>query len=262
MTGLMHLSLEDLEQYNGSGFNVTGLATQLSDDVSSQENRDHDHDPISDTATTASTHSDPCQESVTSYSTKSLSRQGTGSNDETDADLTLNDQEKGALAGLGIHHCPDSADAQALSVPADDGLRGMMSAEITTVMLKNIPGRCTQSEVLSAIDAMGFDGAYDFFYLPILRAHNVGYAFVGFKDADDAERFARVMTGFRFPNRKSPKVCEVVPAHFQGLQKNLSRFRKANVWRSKRALHAAEADAASDAPEKSQPYRNKILLFF
>ncbi|CAE7463728.1 ML5 [Symbiodinium sp. CCMP2592] len=37
-----------------------------------------------------------------------------------------------------------------------------------TVMIKNIPCRCSAGEVLRAVDSLGFAGTYDFFYLPMI----------------------------------------------------------------------------------------------
>merc|ERR1719171_2819620 len=37
---------------------------------------------------------------------------------------------------------------------------------ITTMMIRNIPFWCTKEDILGDIDMVGFQGMYDFFYLP------------------------------------------------------------------------------------------------
>ena len=38
--------------------------------------------------------------------------------------------------------------------------------EITTLMLRHLPSRISEEEVLDEVDAKGFQGMYDFFYMP------------------------------------------------------------------------------------------------
>jgi hypothetical protein len=50
---------------------------------------------------------------------------------------------------------------------------------LTTMMIKNIPVKCMQSDLLKLIDTK-FYGKYDYFYLPMdLKTHqSVGFAFI------------------------------------------------------------------------------------
>merc|ERR1712107_898267 len=86
-----------------------------------------------------------------------------------------------------------------------------------TMMLKNIPCKRSQEEILRHIDQQGYGGKYDFFHLPKNRqlCANLGYAFINCISAKDAARFEVEMTGFRFTHT-SAKRCVVVPAHVQG----------------------------------------------
>jgi len=131
--------------------------------------------------------------------------------------------------------------------------------DVTTVMLKNIPCRCSKSEVLAAIGTKGFGTTYqfNFFYLPIKRGHhqNIGYAFFGFQDPNVAAYFTEVMSGFQFPGRRSVKVCEVLPARIQGIQKNAKHFSTTRVMRSKRApIFVGENNSAIGDTWNSAPH--------
>lgn len=107
---------------------------------------------------------------------------------------------------------------------------------ITTMMLKNIPCRKNQDEVMSTIDFEGFQGRYDFFYLPrdVKFRANLGYAFVNFLTPEDASQFQTRMDGYRFVSSGSSKACQVVAAHVQGVMNNLLAFKRTEVMRSNR----------------------------
>jgi len=107
---------------------------------------------------------------------------------------------------------------------------------ITTMMLKNIPCRKSQEEVMMHIDQKGFGNRYDFFYLPrdVKFRANLGYAFINFLTPEDASNFSAEMNGYRFSSSGSMKACAVVPAHVQGLMNNLAAFKRTEVMRSSR----------------------------
>merc|ERR1712217_910075 len=52
----------------------------------------------------------------------------------------------------------------------------------TTIMIRNIPNRYTQQQVMMELDSLGFAESYDFFYAPMDKQTKctVGYAFVNF----------------------------------------------------------------------------------
>merc|ERR1740138_962850 len=100
-------------------------------------------------------------------------------------------------------------------------------------MLRHIPCRKTQEEVMAHIDRKQFEGRYAFLYLPsdTRCGANLGYAFVNFLTAEDAARFMKEMTGYRFSGCGSAKACAVAPAHVQGLKQNLTTFNRMEVMR-------------------------------
>eukprot|EP00927_Polykrikos_kofoidii_P029183 TRINITY_DN25280_c0_g2_i1.p1 TRINITY_DN25280_c0_g2~~TRINITY_DN25280_c0_g2_i1.p1 ORF type:complete len:630 (-),score=148.37 TRINITY_DN25280_c0_g2_i1:214-2103(-) len=113
---------------------------------------------------------------------------------------------------------------------------GTEAVPITTMMLRHIPCRKSQEDVMAHVDRCGFGGRYDFLYLPSDKrcGANLGYAFVNFLTPADASRFESEMSGYSFPGCSSAKACEVVPAHVQGLSQNLATFRRTEVMRSVR----------------------------
>jgi len=96
----------------------------------------------------------------------------------------------------------------------------------TTMMLRNIPNKYTQSALLEEIEGMGFGGTYDFFYLPMdfHSRSNVGYAFINFTSHEHAKRFCAAFAEHRFLKYPSRKVSNVSVAHVQGVDANLKHF--------------------------------------
>jgi len=97
---------------------------------------------------------------------------------------------------------------------------------VTTMMLRNIPNKYTQNSLLQEINDLGFAGTFDFFYLPmdVHNRSNVGYAFINFLQADDAEHFRQKFSDHRFQRFQSRKISSVCTAHVQGLHENLGHF--------------------------------------
>lgn len=87
-----------------------------------------------------------------------------------------------------------------------------------TLLLKNIPSRCTSRDILEVIADSGFAGRFEFLYLPFKprQSQNRGYAFVSFVDSAEARAFQQHMYGRKFTRRCSAKelVIEVANSHF------------------------------------------------
>merc|ERR1740123_212041 len=100
----------------------------------------------------------------------------------------------------------------------------------TTIMLRNIPQRYNREMLLEDIDARGFCGAYDFFYLPIdfSTTHSVGYAFINFVNESETVRFKNAYNGLKL-SEDSPKVCEVGDAKVSGRVRNVEFYRNSTV---------------------------------
>mmetsp|Transcript_4119 Transcript_4119/g.13086 ORF Transcript_4119/g.13086 Transcript_4119/m.13086 type:complete len:392 (+) Transcript_4119:135-1310(+) len=127
---------------------------------------------------------------------------------------------------LQPHAAPQ--EAVATQVPAE---RPPTGAE-TTVMLRNIPNRYTQSMLLTLLEEQNFKAQYDFVYLPMdfRNGVNLGYAFVNLLTHEGALRFKEAFQGFSKWSFDSAKVCEVSWAHpHQGLHEHCERYRNSPV---------------------------------
>lgn len=105
------------------------------------------------------------------------------------------------------------------------------AASVTTLMIRNIPNRYSQSELLMEIREAGFDAKFDFFYLPMdHETHaNFGYAFINFVDEREVEPFTKRFNGLKLNRFTSNKIIQIVPAQLQGFQANLQHYCKKAV---------------------------------
>jgi hypothetical protein len=109
--------------------------------------------------------------------------------------------------------------------------------QATTLMIRNIPNRCTQRGLIKTLEGLGFVDTFDFLYLPVDRGTltSVGYAFVNFVTAAHAERCFHVLQNYSFKKHcKGPeKFAAVSYAHLQGLEANLAHYEKAAISTAK-----------------------------
>jgi hypothetical protein len=115
--------------------------------------------------------------------------------------------------------------------------------DYTTVMFRNLPNDYSQKMLLALLDSEGFEGLYDFVYLPFdfKRYAGLGYAFVNMISADAAKKVKTKLQGFRKWNLPSKKILEVCYSKpLQGLAANIERYRNSPV------MH-------SDVPEEFKP---------
>ena len=96
--------------------------------------------------------------------------------------------------------------------------------ELTSLVLKRVPPRCTSSVLLDMLDACG--GLYDFVHLPYdIRHHkNLSLAFINFLDHETARAaFAWLSQHSNFPQGLAPST-QVHWGHVHGLGPNLAHF--------------------------------------
>ena len=105
--------------------------------------------------------------------------------------------------------------------------------EITTLMIRNIPNRYTQQELIAELADLGFAGTFNFLYIPLDKGtmSNVGYAFVNFVTKELASKCIETFQGYRFKRHRktSGKVAAISAAHLQGLEANLAHYEKSAV---------------------------------
>lgn len=140
---------------------------------------------------------------------------------------------------------------------AEAFLKTSLPVEPTTVMIRNIPNRYTQKELISELECLGFADSFDFLYLPIDTGSmgNVGYAFVNFVEPAWAARCCDVVTGHTFRKHQQKtrtKVATVSVAHLQGLEANLRHYERAAVNSRGRAKRCGPVVLAKLAVSCSQ----------
>jgi len=99
-------------------------------------------------------------------------------------------------------------------------------------MLRNIPNRYSQVQLLDLLGGEGFAGLYDFVYLPMdfRNGVNLGYAFINMLTHEAATDLTEKFQGFTTWCFDSAKVCEVSWAHpHQGLVAHVERYRNSPV---------------------------------
>jgi len=120
---------------------------------------------------------------------------------------------------------------------ATEGTSGKASdpfpAGTTTVMLRNIPNRYTPEELLEEMLGHGFEGCFDFFYLPtdFGTKKNMGYGFLNLSTPALAESFRCTFDRRRLTRYVTQKVLEMSPAVTQGFQANVMKYLKHQAGR-------------------------------
>jgi len=100
-------------------------------------------------------------------------------------------------------------------------------------MIRNIPNRYSQQQIMKELESLGFADTFDFFYAPMDKQTKctVGYAFVNFVNPDIAASCMQVMSQHRFQShgRQREKQARVSVAHLQGLEANIKHYQNAAV---------------------------------
>jgi protein phosphatase 1 regulatory subunit 42 len=119
------------------------------------------------------------------------------------------------------------------TVNLQEEYQSAVQEKVTTLMVRNIPNRYTQRELITELEDLGFAGTFDFLYIPLDKGtmSNVGYAFVNFVSQEWAMKCMDSFQNYRFKRHRktSGKIAAVSVAHLQGLQANLAHYEKAAV---------------------------------
>eukprot|EP00439_Symbiodinium_sp_Y106_P076059 s234_g15.t1 len=115
--------------------------------------------------------------------------------------------------------------------------KGDAAKKVTTLMLRNVPNAYDREALMAELANLGFEGSFDFLYLPIDTStkNNVGYAFVNFCDEEACMKCMNALRGYFFKgqpyNRRRPAIVSV--AHLQGLEANLQHYSRTQVFNAR-----------------------------
>eukprot|EP00929_Paragymnodinium_shiwhaense_P112054 TRINITY_DN80313_c0_g1_i1.p1 TRINITY_DN80313_c0_g1~~TRINITY_DN80313_c0_g1_i1.p1 ORF type:complete len:602 (+),score=47.45 TRINITY_DN80313_c0_g1_i1:99-1808(+) len=144
---------------------------------------------------------------------------------------------------------------------------GNGAADVTTVMLRNIPNKLKPYMLVATLDKR-YKGEYDYVYVPMdfQSKAGVGYCFINFRSPEVCQRFTQDFHGVAArkcmdlpPNGgfNTKKVCEVAPARLQGMEANVQKLRQGKVLdkvaKSDREWLPMVFDEYGD-PSKVQPH--------
>jgi hypothetical protein len=112
--------------------------------------------------------------------------------------------------GSRIHTAEESTSNQAVKMTGTSKTDMAEQGPISLV-LKNIPARCTLGDMVLTIANSGFQGKFDYMYMPMKRnaLQNKGYVFVSFPDGKWAQEFCNKLGGRTSCGRRSAKVIEI-----------------------------------------------------
>lgn len=110
---------------------------------------------------------------------------------------------------------------------------------VTTLMIRNIPNRYTQAELMDELTLLGYGGSIDFLYMPLDRGSkaNVGYAFVNFIAVKAASDCRGALHGYKFIRHGKDKVAIVSAAHLQGFAANFDHYHTRAISTTRTSLH-------------------------
>jgi len=151
---------------------------------------------------------------------------------DEDEDEAWNEFEEQSSNGVSQPDHGMYLDHKRMRAPQDraylSGKKGALrSGETTTLMIQNLPRRCTRAMIAAEIDRSGFAASFDFVYVPTMFQPDRldGYAFVNFLNQDMAISFTHAWNGSkRFQTSGRPTKVRVVKARVQGLQANLAKW--------------------------------------
>jgi len=137
-------------------------------------------------------------------------------------------------------------------------------AGVVTVMVRQIPRRCTQIMFLNELLRSGFEGQFDFLYFPYDAKKEciVGYGFINFVSHAHAQKFRRMFDGSFFDEqeaRQCGKPLRVHPASTQGYEANFKQFRQTRPGKKQDPQFSPLFWPQESAPEALQTQREMAM---
>jgi len=147
--------------------------------------------------------------------TEAPNSKGKGSSSESDQNQESSESQEGQEAQADKAISPEIERARQIA-ELGGGLSGC-----TTVMIKHIPLKYTQRQLMQEINKNGFADCFDFLYMP---AGNRGFAFVNFLDATIALDFYHKHHGRKLQKYNMEKTMIILPADLQGFESNVEQY--------------------------------------
>jgi len=122
--------------------------------------------------------------------------------------------------------CQSSCE-ETLTEPGTPTLHRTVEEEFTTLMIRNLPHDLTQMDLIAALDESGFEGAYDFLYMPsnFCSGRGKGYAFINFIQQEAARRFVSEWhKGVRLCAGRDRGGLSISAAAVQGREANIRKW--------------------------------------
>ncbi|KAI0829622.1 RNA recognition motif 2-domain-containing protein [Trametes gibbosa] len=122
----------------------------------------------------------------------------------------------------------------------------------TTVMIKNIPNKMSDQDLLNFINRV-CPRRIDFMYLRMdfQNGCNVGYAFVNFITVQDLLHFAKTQLGVKWNMYSSEKVLQMCYATYQGKESLVEKFKNSSIMDEREAWRPKIF--YSDGPDQGLP---------
>jgi len=141
-------------------------------------------------------------------------------------------------AAVAEKHAPADPDLPPLPARAKQAQAPQESAQRTTLLLQNIPRKCTRAFLEKRLAEEHFMGEIDFLYLPVdLKSKcNVGHAVLNFRSEDVCKRFSEAFhkIGIKqaFPGLGGGGLTSVISAKDQGKEANVQKLQKSGLLMS------------------------------
>lgn len=119
------------------------------------------------------------------------------------------------------------------TAPKESAKEPVDDTHFTTVMLRSLPKDLSREDLLQLLHEKGFEGKYDFLYMPtdFKSWITLGYAFLNLATPEDAKAARLAFQDLQWPG-VSAKVCDLKWCDHQGTDILVERFRNSAVMHS------------------------------
>lgn len=144
-----------------------------------------------------------------------------------DCDFPTHSDECGLMCCAGVDVCASTCCGSPRSCESLDEVEDVR----TTVILKNLPPGCSRTNLLHVLDTEGFEGQYDFLYLPsnMTRGGSYCYAFVNMISHESAALLLDLLSGYaEWGNLGTPSM-QIFWSDIQGRDTYVEKYRNSPV---------------------------------